>query len=46
MGYAYAILARASGFSADKVLGNMSDNVLKKLGQKAEKTKDSETEKE
>ena len=45
-GYAYAVLAIVSGFSADKVLRSMFDKVLKKLEQEAEKTKDSETEKE
>ena len=45
MGYAYAVLAIVSGFSADKILRSMFDKVLKKLEQKAEKTKDSETEK-
>lgn len=39
-GYAFAILAVISGFAADKVLRNMIDAVLKKLEQKAEKTKD------
>jgi hypothetical protein len=42
MGYAYAVLAIVSGFSADKILRSMFDKVLKKLEQKAEKTKDSE----
>ncbi len=41
LGYAYAMLAIVSGFAADKVLRNMIDNVLKKLEQKAEKSKDS-----
>jgi hypothetical protein len=41
-GYAYAVLAIVSGFAADKILRNMIDSVLKKLEQKAEKTKDSE----
>jgi hypothetical protein len=41
VGYAYALLAIISGFAADKVLRNMIDSVLKKLEQKAEKTKDS-----
>jgi len=45
VGYAYAVLAIVSGFSADKILRSMIDQVLKKLEQKAEKTKDSETEK-
>lgn len=40
-GYAYAILAIISGFAADKILKNMIDTVLKKLEQKAEKTKES-----
>ncbi len=34
------MLAIISGFAADKVLRNTIDNVLKKLEQKAEKTKD------
>jgi hypothetical protein len=42
VGYVYAILAIVSGFAADKVLRNMIDNVLKKLEQRAEKTKDSQ----
>lgn len=42
VGYAYALLAIVSGFAADKVLRNMIDSVLKKLEQKAEKSKDSE----
>jgi hypothetical protein len=42
VGYAYALLAIISGFAADKLLRNMIDSVLKKLEQKAEKTKDSE----
>ena len=42
IGYAYAMLAIISGFAADKVLRNMIDSVLKKLEQKAEKTKDSQ----
>jgi TRAP-type C4-dicarboxylate transport system permease small subunit len=42
MGYAYAVLAIVSGFSADKVLRSMFDKVLKKLEEKAEKTKDTE----
>lgn len=42
VGYVYAILAIVSGYAADKVLRNMIDNVLKKLEQKAEKSKDSE----
>lgn len=42
VGYAYAMLAIVSGFAADKVLRNMIDNVLKRLEQKAEKSKDSE----
>ncbi len=41
-GYAYAVLAIVSGFAADKILRSMIDSVLKKLEQKAEKTKDSE----
>ena len=41
LGYAYAILAIVSGFAADKILKSMIDSVLKKLAQKAEKTKDS-----
>jgi hypothetical protein len=42
VGYVYAVLAIVSGFAADKVLRNMIDTVLKKLEQKAEKTKDAE----
>jgi hypothetical protein len=42
VGYVYAMLAIVSGFAADKVLRNMIDGVLKKLEQKAEKTKDTE----
>jgi len=38
----YAVLAIVSGFAADKVLRNMIDTVLKRLEQKAEKTKDAE----
>ncbi len=45
-GYAYAVLAIVSAFSADKILRSMFDKVLKKLEQKAEKTKDSGTRKE
>ena len=41
IGYTYAILAIVSGFAADKILKNMIDTVLKKLEQKAEKSKDS-----
>jgi len=44
-GYAYAVLAIVSGFAADKILRSMIDGVLKRLEQKAEKTKDSGTEK-
>lgn len=39
-GYVYAILAIASGFAADKVLRSMIDRVLKRLEEKAEKTKE------
>ena len=42
LGYAYAVLAIVSGFAADKILRNMIDTVLKKLEQKAEKTKDTD----
>lgn len=42
VGYAYALLAIISGFAADKLLRNMIDSVLKKLEQKAEKSKESE----
>jgi len=42
IGYVYAILALASGFSADKILRSMIDRVLKKLENKAEKTKESQ----
>jgi hypothetical protein len=41
-GYVYAVLAIVSAFAADKVLRNMIDSVLKRLEQKAEKTKDTE----
>ncbi len=44
-GYVYAVLAIVSGFAADKVLRSMIDGVLKRLEQKAEKTKDSGAEK-
>lgn len=40
IGYVYAILALASGFAADKVLRNTIDRVLKRLEEKAEKTKE------
>ena len=40
-GYAYAILAIVSGFAADKILKSTIDSVLKKLEQKAEKSKES-----
>ena len=43
-GYLYAVLAVVSAFAADKVLRNMIDGVLKKLEQKAEKTKDTKKE--
>lgn len=42
VGYAYAVIAVVSGFAADKILRNMIDTVLKRLAQKAEKTKDSD----
>jgi hypothetical protein len=38
--YVYAILAIASGFSADKILRGMIDRVLKRLEEKAEKGKE------
>ncbi|WAC08709.1 MAG: hypothetical protein OS130_05825 [Thermodesulfobacteriota bacterium] len=41
-GYVYAVLAIVSGFAADKILRNMIDKVLKRLEQKAEKTKNTE----
>ena len=41
-GYVYAILAIVSGFAADKILRTMIDGVLKRLEQKAEKTKGGE----
>jgi hypothetical protein len=44
-GYVYAVLAIVSGFAADKILRSMIDGVLKRLEQKAEKAKDSGTEK-
>lgn len=40
VGYVYAVLAIVSAFAADKVLRTMIDSVLKRLEQKAEKTKD------
>jgi hypothetical protein len=40
IGYTYAFLAIISGFAADKILKNMIDSVLKKLEQKAEKSKE------
>ncbi len=40
-GYVYAALAVASGFGADKLLRSTFDSVLKRLEQRAEKTKDS-----
>jgi hypothetical protein len=46
VGYVYAVLAIVSAFSADKVLRSMFDRVLKKLEQKADKGKDSGTEKQ
>jgi len=42
VGYVYAVLAIVSAFAADKILRSMFDKVLKKLEQKAEKTKDTE----
>ncbi|MBI5193796.1 MAG: hypothetical protein HZA08_10200 [Nitrospirae bacterium] len=39
-GYVYAILAIASGFSADKLMRGMIDRVLKRLEENAEKTKE------
>ncbi|MDO8206859.1 MAG: hypothetical protein Q7T38_03440 [Gallionella sp.] len=44
VGYVYAILAVASGFSADKILRSMIDRVLKKLEKTAEKTKETKNE--
>jgi hypothetical protein len=41
-GYVYAVLAIVSAFAADKMLRNMIDRVLKRMEQKAEKTKDTE----
>ncbi len=41
-GYVYAVIAIASGFAADKILRSTIDGVLKKLEQKAEKSKDTE----
>lgn len=41
-GYVYAVLAIVSGFAADKILRSMIDGVLKRLEQKAEKTKGGE----
>ena len=42
VGYVYAVVAIVSAFAADKILRNMIDSVLKRLEQKAEKTKDTE----
>jgi hypothetical protein len=36
--FAYAVMAMASGFGADKILRDMIDRVLKRLEEKAEKT--------
>jgi hypothetical protein len=44
-GYAYALLAVVSGFASDKLLRDMIDGVLRKLEQKAEKTKETKQEK-
>jgi hypothetical protein len=41
-GYVYAVLAIVSAFAADKMLRNMIDRVLKRMEQKAEKSKDTE----
>lgn len=45
VGYAYAVIALASGFASDKVLSDMIGRVLKRLEQKAEKTKESKPDK-
>lgn len=39
-GYVFAVLALASAFAADKLLRSTFDSVLKRLEQRAEKTKD------
>lgn len=44
IGYVYAILAVASGFAADKILREMIDKVLRRLEEKAEKTKETKEE--
>jgi len=38
--YAYIVLAIASGFAGEKLIRNMMDRVLKRLEEKAEKTKE------
>jgi hypothetical protein len=43
-GYVYAILALVSGFAAEKILRGMIDKVLKRLEDKAEKTKETKEE--
>ena len=43
-GYVYAVLAVVSAIAADKLLRSTIDSVLKRLEQKAEKTKESGTE--
>ncbi len=40
VGYVYVILAVVTGFAADKVLREMFDRVLRRLEEKAEKTKE------
>lgn len=42
VGYVYAVLALASGFSSEKILRSMIDRVLKRLEQRAEKTKETQ----
>jgi len=42
--YAYIVLAIASGFAGEKLIRNMMDRVLKRLEEKAEKTKETKIE--
>lgn len=42
LGYVYAIVALASGFAADKLLGEMLSSVIRRLEETAEKTKSGE----
>lgn len=42
LGYVYAVVAIASGFAADKLLGDMIGSVIRRLEESAEKTKSAE----